>query len=90
MQGEDGTVTLFAVNRSLTDALELHATVRAFGKPRILEHSVLSDPDFEARNTADEPDRVRPRPVGTSAIEDGVLHAMLPPASWNVIRLDTR
>ena len=90
VQGEDGTVTLFAVNRSLTDALELHATVRAFGKPRILEHSVLSDPDFEARNTADEPDRVRPRPVGTSAIEDGVLHAMLPPASWNVIRLDTR
>ncbi len=87
---EDGTLTLFAVNRSLTDALELHATVRAFGEPRILEHSVLSDPDLEARNTADDPDRVRPRPVGTSAIGDGTLHAMLPPASWNVIRLATR
>src|SRR5690606_25666494 len=86
--GDDATLTLFAVNRSRSDALELAATVRAFGAPRILEHSALADPDLHARNTADNPNRVRPHPNGTSAIGDGTLHAILPPVSWNVIRLD--
>ncbi|MEV5407268.1 alpha-N-arabinofuranosidase [Thermopolyspora sp. NPDC052614] len=87
VRASDGTVTLFAVNRSQTDALDLTATVRALGDVRLLEHTVLADPDLDARNTADHPDRVRPRPVGTSAVGGGTLRAVLPPVSWNVIRL---
>lgn len=88
VQAEDGTVTLFAVNRSQTDALELAANVRALGDGvRVLEHTVLTDEDLGARNSAAEPDRVRPRPVTGTGIDTGTLHASLPPVSWNVIRL---
>ncbi|MCG5219789.1 arabinosylfuranosidase ArfA [Streptosporangium soli] len=87
VQGEDGSVTIFAVNRSQTSPLDLAADVRALGEVRVLEHTVLTDADLGARNTADAPDRVRPRPATGTSAADGTLHAHLPPVSWNVIRL---
>jgi len=87
VRAPDGTVTLFAVNRSQTEPLDLTATVGALGDVRLLEHTVLTDDDLDARNTADDPDRVRPHSVGTSVVGGGTLRALLPPVSWNVIRL---
>ncbi|GIH22316.1 alpha-N-arabinofuranosidase [Acrocarpospora phusangensis] len=86
VRGEDGTVTLFAVNRSRSDALDLAADARALGDVRVLESWVLTDSDLDARNSATDPDRVRPR-TAASTLEDGVLRAVLPPVSWSVIRL---
>ncbi|GAA2108783.1 alpha-N-arabinofuranosidase [Actinomadura alba] len=65
---EDGAVTLFAVNRDLERPLDLTANVRALGAYRVVGHQVLSDADRLARNTAAEPDRVRPRTVTGTAI----------------------
>ncbi|MBO3748411.1 alpha-N-arabinofuranosidase [Streptosporangiaceae bacterium NEAU-GS5] len=87
VRGDDGTVTLFAVNRSQTDTLDLAADVRALGDVRVAESWVLTDADLDARNTAAAPDRVRPRTTDTATVDDGVLRAPLPPVSWNVIRL---
>ena len=39
--GEDGAVTLFAVNRDLTEDVLLEVDMRAFGTLRPVEHSVL-------------------------------------------------
>ncbi len=86
VRGDDGTVTLFAVNRDAGRPLELAADVRALGDHRVLKHLVLADGDRLAVNSAEEPDRVRPRP-GDAAVEDGTLRAVLPPISWHVIRL---
>ncbi|APU12860.1 MULTISPECIES: alpha-N-arabinofuranosidase [Actinoalloteichus] len=87
VQGEDGTTTVFAVNRSTTEDLELAVDVRNLGDVRVLEHRVLADADRHASNTLAEPDRVRPTTREGSTTADGRLSAVLPPLSWNVIRL---
>jgi alpha-L-arabinofuranosidase len=73
----DETV-IFAINRS-SEPLELTVNGPA---TRIVEATTLTDPDVYARNTADEPDRIAPRPLAA----DG-LTVVLPPVSWNVIKL---
>ncbi|MDX6347158.1 MAG: alpha-L-arabinofuranosidase [Streptomyces sp.] len=84
---ETGAVTVFAVNRSRTEALPLEVGLLGLAVGEVVEHSVLADDDPEAVNTADSPDRVTPHTVDGTGIEDGTLRATLEPLSWNVIRL---
>ncbi len=85
--GETGEVCLFAVNRSTTETLPLTADLRGFGALQVVEHSVLADDDLQARNTAEQPDRVVPRRGQDARLAEGRLGVGLPPASWNVLRL---
>jgi alpha-N-arabinofuranosidase len=79
VKADDGTVTVFAVNRDLTRPMRLSIDVPAL---KVLEHLVLADPDRHAINTAESRDRVTPRPYHATH------HATeLPPLSWNMIRL---
>ncbi|MFP8964133.1 alpha-N-arabinofuranosidase [Streptomyces nanhaiensis] len=87
---ESGEIVLFAVNRDRTSPLALTAGLRPFPGARVVEHLVLADDDPGAVNTADRPDRVRPRPVDGTKNDDGTLTAQLPPVSWSMIRLATR
>ncbi|MBO1333031.1 alpha-N-arabinofuranosidase [Streptomyces sp. VRA16 Mangrove soil] len=87
VRAEDGTVTVFAVNRSQTDALPLEVALGALGLTSVAEHSVLADADPEARNTLAEPERVAPHAATGTVLDGGVLKATLEPLSWNVIRL---
>ncbi|MFD0319176.1 arabinosylfuranosidase ArfA [Streptomyces flavalbus] len=88
---ETGEVVLFAVNRDPDQPLTLTADLRALGAaPRVEEHLVLHDGDLTATNTADHPDRVRPRPVPDTTTADGALTVELPAVSWTMIRLATR
>jgi alpha-N-arabinofuranosidase len=82
----DAALTIFAVNRA-AEPLPLDATLHGLGSPAVREHIVLADDDPAAANTADDPDRVAPRSVDGARVADGVLHATLPPRSWNVLRL---
>ncbi|MEO3791194.1 alpha-N-arabinofuranosidase [Nonomuraea sp. B10E15] len=81
---EEGT-TLFAVNRSTDVPLSLTIDTRALGGARIVEATTLTDADVYARNTADVPDRIVPRP--NPDVEHDPARVLLPPVSWNVIRL---
>lgn len=85
---EEG-VTLFAVNRDPAgDAVELKITLRAFGSAREISHSVLSNSDLKATNTADAPETVSPFAAPVAPQQDGeTLTVTLPAFSWNVIRL---
>ncbi|WP_329269263.1 alpha-N-arabinofuranosidase [Streptomyces pseudovenezuelae] len=83
-----GAVTVFAVNRSQGDPLPLEVVLRGFeGLTHVVEHSVLTDPDPDARNTLDQPERVRPDAAVGTVLDGGVLRATLPALSWNMIRL---
>jgi alpha-N-arabinofuranosidase len=82
-----GALTLFAVNRSLNESLPLAGDARAFANYRVVEHKMLTHPDRKASNTLEAPDTVTPNANGDARLQDGVLAATLPPASWNVIRL---
>ncbi|MFF8386479.1 arabinosylfuranosidase ArfA [Streptomyces kanasensis] len=84
---ESGTVTVFAVNRDQSRPLPLRVALPGLGVSRIVEHSVLSDADPDARNTLAEPERVVPHTGHGARLEAGTLDVALEPLSWNVIRL---
>ena len=84
---DDGGVTVFAINRSLDEQLELSAVLRGFEDCRVKEHIVLTADDPKATNTEENPDNVVPTADGDAVCENGVLKSTLRKMSWNVIRL---
>ncbi|MEV4835657.1 alpha-N-arabinofuranosidase [Nonomuraea sp. NPDC049486] len=82
--GDEG-VTIFAVNRATDGPLSLEIDARALGGARITSATTLTGPDVYARNTADDPDQVAPRP--NENVEQDPMRVLLPPVSWNVIHL---
>ena len=77
---ESRSITVFAVNRSLEEEMELSVSVTGYGDLHLLSHTLLHCDDLKAVNTADSPDTVQPREL---PVEDTVV---LPPQSWNVLR----
>jgi alpha-N-arabinofuranosidase len=87
---EQGTLTIFAVNRGQEGPLLLEGDLRCFPELHVVEHLVLEHADPKAINTPDRPDTVVPRAGGDASVGEGRLTASLPKLSWNVIRLTTR
>ena len=81
------TLTVFAVNRSLTEDADLELDLSRFPATlAVVDHQMMAESDPHLTNTRDHPDRVRPRP-GRSGVGDGVLTGTLPAVSWHCIRL---
>ena len=68
--GDDGSVTVFCVNRDLTEEFELAVDLHAFGRLRLAEHILLHHDDVKAVNTEDSPNTVAPVP-GPGGVVDG-------------------
>lgn len=83
---EKEEVTIFAVNRNLSEDLELNVDIRSFGGYRLEEHIVLANEDLKAENTAAE-EKIYPVQAEGTKTEAGMLTGCLKKASWNVIRL---
>ncbi|PRY27432.1 alpha-N-arabinofuranosidase [Pseudosporangium ferrugineum] len=79
-------VVIFAVNRSQTTPMALGVDVRSLSPARAT-HTALFDDDPDAVNTREQPDRVTPRALDDPELDGGRLEAVLPPLSWNMIRL---
>lgn len=84
---EQETLTVFAVNRSLTDRLELSCDLRQFEGYAPDTCIKLNHPDLKAVNTDAAPDTVAPAALEQVRIEGGQLSASLEEHSWNMIRL---
>lgn len=85
---EQGELTVFAINRSVANSMELTADLRSFEGYRFEEHILLTDRDPKAHNSFDEPKRVAPvRRTDDAVMDAGMLTIRLSPMSWNVIRL---
>ena len=78
--------SLLALNRSLTEPVDVTAALGALGVGRVVEAQVIAPDDLDAVNTADQPDRVVPVPHEV-VLADGVLTTTLPPASWLAVEL---
>jgi alpha-N-arabinofuranosidase len=87
---EAGTLTIFAVSRHQTESLDLEGRLAGFDGYALVEHIVLANPDPKASNTRENPLTVIPSTITTTKIDNESLHAILPPLSWNVIRLKAR
>jgi len=86
--GDDGSVTLFIVNRDMKEGIELSCDLRAFDSLKPLEHIVLHHDDVKAVNSEDDPGKVTPFTSENGQMDGGKLTAQIPALSWNVIRLE--
>ena len=77
---------LFAVNRNLSEAMELELRLEDFDPVSVLEHESISHPDLKAVNSAAE-EKVRPVKLAGATLEKNTLKTVLPAASWNMIRI---
>lgn len=86
--GDDGSVTLFIVNRDMKEGIELSCDLRAFDSLKPLEHIVLHHDDVKAANSEDDPGKVTPFTSENGQMDGGKLTTQIPALSWNVIRLE--
>jgi alpha-N-arabinofuranosidase len=83
---DSGAVTLFLVNRDQREELAVDLDLRAYPALTGGEHVAIHDADPDAVNTADRPDRVRPRRLDPPEVTDGRATVTLPALSWNMLR----
>ena len=84
---DDGSLSLFAVNKSREDDITLACDLRQYEGFRVERHIVLDHDDMKAENTEEHPDTVAPKSNGASSMENGHLSAVLKKHSWNMIRM---
>lgn len=85
VEDQKGELTVFAVNRSPQEKVQLEIDLQDFEGWRLAEHLILINEDIKASNTAQNPDRVQPS-RGETRIQDQKAVAELEKLSWNVIR----
>jgi alpha-L-arabinofuranosidase len=79
-------LTIFAVNRDFNEYIELDVKLTDFIGYKPIEYSVMSGYDLTEINTNDS-SPVVPVNAPLPPMDNGHLKVMLPPLSWNVIRL---
>jgi len=84
--GDDGELTIFAVNRSTDCDMLLSCDLRAFEKLKFDEHIVLHHEDVKAVNTEAAPNTVIPTSEKVSDPENGLYNVKVPALSWNVLK----
>jgi alpha-L-arabinofuranosidase len=86
---ETGDIAIFAVNRDLAEPLVVDVDLRAGhqAEHQIVEHIAIADDDHAAGNTQTAPDRIVPRRLDGARIDGDRLTTVLPPVSFNVVRL---
>ena len=86
MDEADERVTVFCVNRHMSEDFCLDLDIRAFGKMRMESHIVLKHEDVKAVNTRENPRNVVPVEVPVHAAADENASVQIPALSWNVLR----
>ena len=84
--GDDGSVTVFCVNRDMKEDYCLDLDLRSFGDLQLAEHILLHHDDVKAVNTEENPGNVAPAAGPGGKTENGRAEVKLPALSWNVIR----
>ena len=83
---DDGSVTVFCVNRDLSEPCLLDLDLRSFGDLRMTDHIVLHHDDVKAINTEENPFNVAPATLPLTELDSGRAQIPIPPLSWNVLR----
>ena len=87
VHGADGGLTLFALNRDLEGEMRMEVDARSFAGLVLAKATTLQDTDLKAANTKDAPDRITPKTLENVVVDGTRITAILPKASWSVIRL---
>lgn len=87
VRGEDGSMTVFAVNRSLEQTAQFTVSLPDDGAYSTVEAQTLHDDDINAKNTVDDQNRVGMQTNTSAAISDGKVSITLSPVSWTAIHI---
>jgi alpha-N-arabinofuranosidase len=87
MNGEEETLTIFALNKDLEDSMELSCDLRQFKDYVVKEHVMLTHSDLKAINSEEQPDNVAPVNINTTKVDNGNLQVVLNSKSFHVIKL---
>jgi alpha-N-arabinofuranosidase len=82
-------VTVFAMNRSTEEEMELKADLRGFGDLALGQAVELHHDDLKAINDKEE-ERVKPAQHSEAEVDGQLLTARLKPLSWNLFTLRPR
>ena len=82
-----GATTIFAINRSQTEAAEVAVDMRGAHQATLTEAVTYSHSDLSWHATAEDADSVLPQPNESAVIDGGHLKITLPAASWSMIRV---
>ena len=85
-ESDDGSLTIFCVNRDLQEDCLLGLDLRAFGDLVMTEHIAMHHDDVKAVNTEENPENVVPFTLPVTPIDGGRGEILLPALSWNVLR----
>ncbi|MBE5808833.1 MAG: alpha-N-arabinofuranosidase, partial [Clostridiales bacterium] len=83
---DDGSVTVFCVNRDMAEDFCLDIDLRAFGDMKLAEHIMMHHDDVKAVNTEADPMNVAPTAGPGGTVDAGRATVKVPALSWNVIR----
>ena len=86
---DSGSLTVFALNRGVDEPLSIELLARDFGVLRLRDAQVLHHTDLHAVNTRDDPGKVTPSPLTGVNVDGERVTAVLPSASWNMLRFAT-
>ncbi len=88
---ETGEISFFILNSDQTDDAQLSLDLRSFEGENIdlIEHLVMNGYDLDAKNSFDEPDKVKPKKQNKISKDGKNYKIILPKLSWNVIRFKT-
>jgi len=84
---EDGSLTVFVVNRDEEDDFDLEIDLRSFESLKLEEHILIHNDDVKAVNTEENPDNVIPTAGPGGVIDGNIAKIKIPALSWNVVRL---
>lgn len=82
-----GVITLFIVNRHLSESADLNVSLTGFAAPKLAEHFVMQGHGLNETNGPDHQDKIAPTPGDGIGVEDGCLRGALAPLSYHVMRI---
>ena len=83
---DSGEVTVFIVNRDMTEDYEVEVDLRSFGDLSPDGHIYMHSDDVKAVNTEESPFNVTPSEGAAPEIHEGKALVRVPHLSWNVVR----
>jgi alpha-N-arabinofuranosidase len=83
-----GRATVFALNCSADDEMQLTVELRGLGVRKIVAATEMHHKDLKATNTKLAPDTVKPHQHAGCSLSGAKLQAKLRPLSWNVFVTD--
>ena len=83
---DEGSLNIFALNRSVNNGIKLTCDLRAFGKLQFIEQIILHHDDVKAFNSEDQPNKIMPVVRQDHVLVAGKFTSTLPALSWNVLK----